>query len=77
MEAPRVLGVLVCEVLEVAIEPAVVNVAAVPIGAVVAVVAVAAAAVDVAATAAGVAVLGEEVEHPRVVVGQSAAQLRG
>jgi Na+-translocating ferredoxin:NAD+ oxidoreductase RnfD subunit len=73
VEVPRVLGVLVCGVLEVEVEPAAVNAAVVPIGAVVAAVAVA--AVDVAATAAGVAVLGEEVEHPKVVEGQSAVQL--
>ena len=75
VEVPRVLGVLVCEVLEVEVEPVAVNAAVVPIGAVAAAVAVA--AVDVAATVAGVAVLGEEVEHPRVVEGQSAVQLQG
>ena len=72
VEVPRVLGVLVCGVLEVEVEPAAVNAAVVPIGVGVVVVAVAVAAVDVAVTAAGVAVLGEVVEHPRVVEGQSA-----
>lgn len=74
MQEPRVLDVLVCEVLEAEVEPAAVNVA-VPTCAVVAV-AVAAAVVDVA-RGADVAVSGEEAEHPRVVVGLSAAQLSG
>jgi hypothetical protein len=58
------------------VEPAVANAAAVPIGVVaVAVAAVVAAAVaDVVVTTADVA-LSEVVEHPKVVVGQSAVQL--
>jgi hypothetical protein len=76
-EEPRALDVLVCEGLEVEVEPVAVNAAAVPTGAAAVAVAVAAAAVDVAATAAGVAVLGVEVERPGVVVGQSVVQLRG
>ena len=54
-EVPRVLGVLVCEVLEVEVEPAAVNAAVVPIGAVVAAVAVAAAIAVAFAAAVAVA----------------------
>jgi hypothetical protein len=83
VEEPRALDVSVYEVLGVEVELAVVNAAAaVPTAAAVAVVAAVAAAaaaavvvVDVVAINADVAVLSEVVEHPTVVVGQSAVQL--
>jgi len=69
VEEPRALDVSVYEVLGVEVELAVVNAAAaVPTAAAVVV-------VDVVAINADVAVLSEVVEHPTVVVGQSAVQL--
>jgi hypothetical protein len=59
------------------VELAVANAAAVPTGAaVVADVVAVAVVVDVVATVADAAVLSEVVEHPTVVVGLSAGQLR-